>query len=223
MRVTNYSSVALCLLIAALGAIPGSAEAGDHVSAAKTSVVPKSVAPASVAVYQGLLRLTLLGEQVACDGPVLQTRLTYLAMPGICDDLGPHPCAGRLIAEIERCTLDGATLAAGSLAGGYSRSPVRFCFDPDALSPEDVVCSEHSRVGSGTWTGAGHADADAPVLAATAVLALQHVRTFRMDGRSRQLSRTPQIQHFNQERSVPGPLSCAVAQSGCGVIGVGVD
>ena len=182
-----------------------------------------------IAVYQGAMQFVLLSALVDCSASTptrlpLRTTLTYGAVPGVCDDLGDVPCGGRIVAQMERCVDANLPLAAGGLAGGYSRSPIRFCYLEDASTP----CDEASVVAEGSWVGAGRGAAtdttplEATPLEATAQLKIATARPFRIDGREVRIRRGDQQQFFTLERPTQPPGCLGVYSSGCGVIGVGL-
>ncbi|MEZ5560010.1 MAG: hypothetical protein R3E86_15875 [Pseudomonadales bacterium] len=179
-----------------------------------------------IAVYQGSARLVQFGDLVDCSqfapqSLVLQTRLVFVALPGVCDDLDERPCAGRLVAQLERCSAGGnASLAMGGLAGGYSRSPVAICFEPDAGVA--AACNGANAVAEGTWVGAGWAAGADTELRASARLQVSRSRWFRLDGGWARVPLGGSAQQFTQERPSPGPGSCLASTGpGCAIIGVG--
>lgn len=179
-----------------------------------------------VAVYQGAAGLVVFSDWTDCSAYapaslVFRTRLTYVALPGVCDDLGEKPCAGRLTAEFERCQSGNAALSAGSLSGGYSRNRFRMCYQSEPHLP--AACDGVNQVAEGSWVGAGWVAGDDRLLSGTALLRLTRSRSFQMDGDWVRVSLGSTTQHFSQPRPDAPPDSCAAPGGpGCGVVGVGL-
>ena len=172
-------------------------------------------------VFQGAARLLgpgASGDLISCpDSRVLRTELSFVAMPGVCDDLGARRCDGRLLAQMERCVSGNQALAAPGVSGGYSKSLIRLCFD-DLTTPP--ACSGETQFATGTWNGAGYGTPGAALLQATAILSIDTSEWFEIDGERLRLRPQSLTQHFVLQPPTPVPGGCATSESGCGLVGV---
>ncbi len=187
------------------------------------------------AIFSGTYRIDfssgpppLIGELVDCTaetvpGPFLETRLTYVAFPGVCDDFSETPCNGRLVALFERCLSTEISLTGEALAGGYTVSQLRICFDPLADAGLGIAahCSAAEAVAHGASRAIGRAAADGPTGEVQSIASIEESRWFRIDDRWTRVRRLPLISDGLFERNPPGPASCVVQPDGCEIQGIG--
>ncbi|MEM8767725.1 MAG: hypothetical protein AAGE43_09800 [Pseudomonadota bacterium] len=214
------------LILAALGAL-----FLTHEAAARETFVDRQ----TPAIFSGSYRIDfstgvppLVGELVDCTteavpGPILESRLTYLAFPGVCDDFSDRPCNGRLVAIFERCLSTEISLTETAIAGGYTVSQLRICFDPLA-DPDlgiDANCTSAEAVAHGASRGIGRAEAEGASGEAQSVLSIDESRWFRIDERWTRVRRLPFNTDSLFERDPSGPESCVVQADGCEIQGIG--
>ncbi len=150
---------------------------------------------------------------------VVDTQLVAGALPGVCDNLGTHPCQGDVHVQIQRCLAGGSAIAAGPLAGGHSGGVARICYADPTLGV--AGCSASNTVAAGTWTAAASGLPDAIALHGTGVLAIRESQAFAFNSRHVRVPRQASIYQIVSERSSPTPGSCGVTPRGCGFVATG--
>jgi len=101
-----------------------------------------------------------IGELVTCPGfnlmnpaasqHLLRVTSIYDRYEGVCDDLGPVPCAGRLLTIQESCTGNDDTKMVASIAVGYAKgAKTRICWDPSGAGQ----CTAEYEVATGESVG----------------------------------------------------------------------
>lgn len=177
-------------------------------------------------VFHGTFMVDLdrQGELIACDesdGVVFRNVFVFDYLAGVCDDQGDVPCAGRVTAISERCTLeplDDFGGQAGALRGTYrtrAASVSRMCFDElGACTAADQVGVVSARIQSvGTAGGL--------VGAVRSVSEVRSTRAFEIDGRTVRVPiGTVYTDASFEEPDGTFPDNCLF--SACGMAGVGI-
>jgi len=127
------------------------------------------------------------GDLVTCPvGHGLVTaKITYLFMEGICDDLGPTPCNGRMRGVLENCLDPRRGLnVRGGILSITMQGKFRFCFDDTAASdctgtpPAAAVVAE----GVNRMQGRALIGVRSPIVASDELI-LTDAQDFTIDGR----------------------------------------
>jgi len=101
-----------------------------------------------------------IGELVTCPGfnlmnfaasqHLLRVTSVYDRYEGVCDDLGPVPCAGRLLTIQESCTANDDNEIVASIGAGYAKGArTRICWDPSGAGQ----CTAEYEVATGEGLG----------------------------------------------------------------------